>query len=148
MLRNVFTEMVVSTVIATAVAGAVVGCGSERGQGEEGAKEAASPKAHDRREYGERSSARRLQAEHSEVESLKEIEGVVYLSGNEPFVNLALESLDGKIYYLQSEREPELRNLQNRMVRVTGYLHPSPMTGVERDTLQVVNFEVVHSEGD
>ncbi len=122
----------------------MVGCDS--GSGKKGA-EKQTPRLEGLR-AGAAESTPKLPKEGRPAQALETIQGIVYLSGNEPFVNLALEGLDGKVYYLTGEKGDELRRLQNRMVRVTGYLHPAPLADSNRDTVEVVGFEVVHSEGD
>ncbi|MBN2468116.1 MAG: hypothetical protein JXD19_08205 [Deltaproteobacteria bacterium] len=48
------------------------------------------------------------------------IEGRLYLVGNEPFAELALETRDGKVYTLRGDTVPGLRRLQGQGVRLEG----------------------------
>jgi hypothetical protein len=139
---NDLRKPVVWTIVSGAILLMIVGCESKPGKD---GTEQRGPRLEGVQPGGGETSSKQGRPL---TQPLETIQGIVYLSGNEPFVNLALETLDGTVYYLTGEKEEELRRLQNRMVRVTGYLHPSPLANSGRDTVEVVGFEVVHSEGD
>jgi len=54
--------------------------------------------------------------------SLITVRGRIYITGNEPFTEVALESQDGKVYILKGWGVNELRGLQGRIVEVEGRL--------------------------
>lgn len=140
-MRNETGHRVVCAIVIGLMLAGLASCESKAGK--DGAQKAANH---------EKVAIQRDTSRHRQMlppaQPLETIQGIVYLSGNEPFVHLALEGLDGKVYYLTGEKEEDLRHLQNRMVRVTGYLRPARAGSSDRDTVEVVGFEVVHSEGD
>ncbi|MFH0811934.1 MAG: hypothetical protein V2A69_03730 [Pseudomonadota bacterium] len=48
------------------------------------------------------------------------LEGKVYVVGNEPFIELALQTGEGKVYTLRGGLVSELKGLQGQWVRITG----------------------------
>ncbi len=145
MTRNDLTRALVWSIVGGVFLSLSFACESKQSKqeaGESGAR-LETPRLTDGTRAGKLAEGARR-----EVQPLETIQGIIYISGNEPFVNLALEGLDGKVYYLTGEKNDELSRLQNRMVRVTGYLHPGRSAGGGRDTVEVVGFEVVHSEGE
>ncbi len=57
-----------------------------------------------------------MKTEKGEIEAT----GRIYIMGNEPFTQVALEQDDGRVFALIGEKEKELRGLQGKRVTVTG----------------------------
>ncbi len=75
------------------------------------------------------------------------IRGVVYVSKVDSGSHLALESEDGTVYLIIGPKQWELNNLRNRKVEIWGYLHENIHERGTRDSIEVIQYEVIHGEG-
>lgn len=76
------------------------------------------------------------------------LEGIVYFSSRDSSAHLALECDSGKVYWIIGAKRFALSNLKNRKVEILGYIHRAAGEDGDRDSLEVVNFEVIRGEGD
>lgn len=70
-----------------------------------------------------------------------EVTGKVYIMGNEPFTQVAIETENGQIYVLLGEQAEELRRLQGRRVSVLG--KPSEEKPRGAKAIKMRSFEVL-----
>jgi len=70
-----------------------------------------------------------------------EVTGKVYLMGNEPFTQVAIETRDGQVYVLLGEQTKALRLLQGRRVSVVG--KPSEEKPRGAKAIEMKTFEVL-----
>ena len=70
-----------------------------------------------------------------------EVVGKVYLMGNEPFAQVAIETKDGQVYVLLGEQTKELRHLQGRRVSVVGKPNEEKIRGAQ--AIQLRAFELL-----
>ncbi|MBP1714172.1 MAG: hypothetical protein H6Q42_2375, partial [Deltaproteobacteria bacterium] len=70
-----------------------------------------------------------------------EVTGKVYLMGNEPFTQVAIETRDGQVYVLLGEQTKALRLLQGRRVSVVG--KPSEEKPRGAKAIEMKSFEVL-----
>jgi len=73
-----------------------------------------------------------------------EVTGRIYLMGNEPFTQVAVELDDGTVYALLGDRGKELRGLQGKRLIIRGRLSGKRAQGVE--TLQVQSYQIVEEQ--
>lgn len=52
------------------------------------------------------------------------VSGRVYIMGNEPFTEVAIEAEGGKVYVLHGEKADGIRKLQERIIEIKGSLLP------------------------
>lgn len=70
------------------------------------------------------------------------ISGRIYITGNEPFTEVALACEDGKIYVLRGSRVKELRALQGKIVEIKGkWIKRATEEKGVRDVIIVENFK-------
>jgi len=68
-----------------------------------------------------------------------QVTGRIYVMGNEPFTQVAMELDDGKVYALVGEHEKELRSLQGKRLTIKGTLSGQTTRGVE--AIEVKSFK-------
>jgi hypothetical protein len=73
-----------------------------------------------------------------------EVTGKVYIMGNEPFTQVAIETKDGEVYVLLGEQAKDLRRLQGRRVSVVG--KPSEEKPRGAKALEVKSYEVLKEQ--
>ncbi len=73
-----------------------------------------------------------------------EVTGKVYVMGNEPFTQVAIETKDGQVYVLLGEETKELRRLQGRRVLVVG--KPSKEKPRGAKAIELRSFEVLNGK--
>jgi hypothetical protein len=73
-----------------------------------------------------------------------EVAGRIYVMGNEPFTQVAIQLDDGKIYALTGEYDKELRTLQGKRLTVKGRLSGKTARGAE--AIEVKSFEVLEKK--
>jgi hypothetical protein len=72
-----------------------------------------------------------------------QVTGRIYVMGNEPFTQVAIQQDDGKVYAITGEYDKEFRLLQGKRVTVRGKL--SGRTSREVEAIEVKSFqEPVH----
>ncbi|MCX5910222.1 MAG: hypothetical protein NTY64_24375 [Deltaproteobacteria bacterium] len=81
-----------------------------------------------------------MKGEKGEVQ----LTGKIYIMGNEPFTQVALEQDDGQVYALIGEKEKELRALQGKRLTVTGVGRGKTARGVE--SIEVRTYQVPKAE--
>jgi hypothetical protein len=69
-----------------------------------------------------------------------EVAGRIYVMGNEPFTQVAIQLDDGKIYALTGEYDKELRTLQGKRLTVKGKLSGKTPRGAE--AIEVKSFQL------
>ena len=69
-----------------------------------------------------------------------QVAGRVYVMGNEPFTQVAIQLDDGKVYALTGEYDKELRSLQGKRVTIKGRLSGKTPRGAE--AIEVKSFQV------
>jgi len=70
-----------------------------------------------------------------------QVVGRVYVMGNEPFTQVAIELEEGKVFALTGEYDKELRGFQNKRLIVRGWLSGKTPRGVE--AIEVRSFQVM-----
>jgi len=60
-----------------------------------------------------------------------EVTGRIYVTGNEPFTQVAIELDDGKVFALTGEHEKDLRRFQGKRLTVKGKLGGKTKRGIE-----------------
>ncbi len=73
-----------------------------------------------------------------------QVTGRIYVMGNEPFTQVAVQLDDGKVYALIGEYDKELRGLQGRRVTVKGKLSGKTPRGAE--AIEVKSFQVLETK--
>ena len=73
-----------------------------------------------------------------------EVTGRIYVMGNEPFTQVAIQLDDGKIYALSGGYDKELRSLQGKRVAVNGKLSGKTPRGAE--AIEVKSFQVLETK--
>jgi hypothetical protein len=68
-----------------------------------------------------------------------QVTGRIYVMGNEPFTQVAIQQDDGKVYALTGEYDKEFRRLQGKRVTVNGKLRGKTTRGV--DAIEVKSFQ-------
>ena len=68
-----------------------------------------------------------------------QVAGRVYVMGNEPFTQVAIQLDDGKVYALTGEYDKELRSLQGKRVTIKGRLSGKTPRGAE--AIEVKSFQ-------
>jgi hypothetical protein len=69
-----------------------------------------------------------------------QVAGRIYVMGNEPFTQVAIQTDDGKVYALTGEYDKELRSLQGKRVTVKGRLSGKTPRGAE--AIEVKSFQL------
>jgi hypothetical protein len=69
-----------------------------------------------------------------------QVTGRIYVMGNEPFTQVAIQLDDGKVYALTGEYDKELRSLQGKRVTVKGRLSGKTPRGAE--AIEVKSFQL------
>jgi len=70
--------------------------------------------------------------------------GRIYVMGNEPFTEVAIQVDDGKIYALTGEYDKQLRRLQGKRLSVVGKLGGKTPRGAE--AIEVKSFQVLETK--
>jgi len=71
------------------------------------------------------------------------LEGKIYTTGNEPFVELAIESRDGKVYLI-SKNSPVYKSLwENQGKYVVIEIEKKETKGIEKGKLVVKGFKIL-----
>jgi len=73
-----------------------------------------------------------------------QVTGRIYVMGNEPFTQVAIQLDSGKIYALIGEHDKELRILQGKRVTVKGKLSGETPRGAE--DIEVKSFQVLETK--
>jgi hypothetical protein len=73
-----------------------------------------------------------------------EVTGRIYLMGNEPFTQVAVELDDGTVYALVGDRGKELRGLQGKRLIIRGRVSGKKAQGVE--ALQVQSYQIMEEQ--
>lgn len=73
-----------------------------------------------------------------------QVTGRIYVMGNEPFTQVAIQLEDGKVYALIGEYDKELRALQGKRLAVKGKLNGKTPRGAE--TIEVKSFQVLETK--
>jgi len=73
-----------------------------------------------------------------------QVTGRIYVMGNEPFTQVAIQLDDGKIYALIGEYDKQLRSLQGKRLSVVGKLGGKTPRGVE--AFEVKSFQVLETK--
>ena len=73
-----------------------------------------------------------------------QVTGRIYVMGNEPFTQVAIQQDDGKVYALTGEYDKEFRRLQGKRVTVKGKLRGKTTRGV--DAIEVKSFQVLEQK--
>jgi hypothetical protein len=73
-----------------------------------------------------------------------QVTGRIYVMGNEPFTQVAIQPDDGKVYALIGEYDKELRSLQGKRVTVNGKLSGKTPRGAE--AIEVKSFQVLEKK--
>ena len=73
-----------------------------------------------------------------------QVVGRVYVMGNEPFTQVAIELEDGKVFAMIGEYDKELRSLRNKRLMVRGWLSGKTPRGVE--AIEVRSFQVLEPQ--
>lgn len=73
-----------------------------------------------------------------------QVSGRVYVMGNEPFTQVAIQSDDGKVYAIIGEYDKALRSLQGKRLTITGKLSGKTPRGA--DAIEVKSFQVLESK--
>jgi hypothetical protein len=73
-----------------------------------------------------------------------QVTGGIYVIGNEPFTQVAIQLDDGKVYALTGEYDKELRGLQGKRVTVKGKLSGKTPRGAE--AIEVKSFQVFETK--
>jgi len=73
-----------------------------------------------------------------------QVTGRIYVMGNEPFTQVAMELDGGKVYALVGEHEKKLRSLQGKRLTIKGTLGGQTTRGVE--AIEVKSFKVMESK--
>jgi hypothetical protein len=77
-----------------------------------------------------------LKMEKDEIQ----VTGRIYVMGNEPFTQVAIQLENGKVYALTGEYDKELRSLQGKRVTVKGRLSGKTPRGAE--AIEVKSFQL------
>jgi hypothetical protein len=70
-----------------------------------------------------------------------QVTGRVYVMGNEPFTQVAIQLDDGKIYALTGEYDKQLRSLQGKRLSVVGI--PGGKTPRGAEAIEVKSFQIL-----
>lgn len=70
-----------------------------------------------------------------------QVAGRIYVMGNEPFTQVAIQLDDGKVYALTGENEKQLRALQGKRLSVVGRLSGKTPRGAE--AIEVKSFQIL-----
>jgi hypothetical protein len=81
-----------------------------------------------------------MKADKAEIQ----VTGRIYVMGNEPFTQVAIQLDDGKVYALTGEYDKELRGLQGKRVTVKGKLSGKTPRGAE--AIEVKSFRVFETK--
>jgi hypothetical protein len=73
-----------------------------------------------------------------------QVTGRVYVMGNEPFTQVAIQLDDGRIYAMTGGYDKELRGLQGKRVTVNGKLSGKTPRGAE--AIEVKSFQVLETK--
>jgi hypothetical protein len=73
-----------------------------------------------------------------------QVTGRVYVMGNEPFTQVALQLDDGKVYALIGGYDKQLRSLQGKRLSVVGKLSGKTPRGAE--AIEVKSFQVLETK--
>ena len=73
-----------------------------------------------------------------------QVTGRIYVMGNEPFTQVAMELDGGKVYALVGEHKKKLRSLQGKRLTIKGTLGGQTTRGVE--AIEVKSFKVMESK--
>jgi len=73
-----------------------------------------------------------------------QVTGRIYVMGNEPFTQVAIQLDDGKVYALTGEYDKELRSLQGKRLTVKGKLSGKTPRGEE--AIEVKSFQVLEKK--
>ncbi len=73
-----------------------------------------------------------------------QVTGRIYVMGNEPFTQVAIQLDDGKVYALIGEYDKDLRALQGKRLSVVGKLGGKPPRGVE--AIEVKSVQVLETK--
>lgn len=73
-----------------------------------------------------------------------QVTGRVYVMGNEPFTQVAIQLDDGRVYALTGGYDKELRGLQGKRVAVNGKLSGKTPRGAE--AIEVKSFQVLETK--
>jgi hypothetical protein len=81
-----------------------------------------------------------MKVEREEIQ----ITGRVYVMGNEPFTQVAIQMDDGKVYALTGGYDKELRSLQGKRVAINGKLTGKTPRGAE--AIEVKSFQALETK--
>jgi hypothetical protein len=70
-----------------------------------------------------------------------QVTGRIYVMGNEPFTQVAIQLDDGKVYALTGEYDKDLRALQGKRLTIKGKLSGKTPRGAE--AIEVKSFQVL-----
>jgi len=73
-----------------------------------------------------------------------QVTGRIYVMGNEPFTQVAIQQDDGKVYALTGEYDREFRRLQGKRVTVKGKLRGKANRGI--DAIDVKSFQFLEQK--
>jgi hypothetical protein len=73
-----------------------------------------------------------------------QVTGRIYVMGNEPFTQVAIQLDDGKVYALIGEYDKDLRALQGKRLSVVGKLGGKTPRGVE--AIEVKSVQVLETK--
>ena len=73
-----------------------------------------------------------------------QVTGRIYVMGNEPFTQVALQLDDGKVYALNGGYDKDLRALQGRSLTIKGKLSGETPRGAE--AIEVKSFQVLETK--
>jgi len=81
-----------------------------------------------------------MKAEKEEIQ----VTGRIYVMGNEPFTQVAIQLDDGKIYALTGEYDKRLRSLQGKRLSVVG--KPGGKTPRGAEAIEVKSFQLMETK--
>ena len=73
-----------------------------------------------------------------------QVTGRIYVMGNEPFTEVAIQVDDGKVYALIGEYDKQLRSLQGKRLSVVG--KPGGKTPRGAEAFEVKSFQVLETK--
>ena len=82
--------------------------------------------------------------EHERGKEDIQVTGRIYVMGNEPFTQVAIQLDDGKVYALIGEYDKDLRALQGKRVTVSGKLSGKTSRGAE--AIEVKSFQSLETK--
>lgn len=77
---------------------------------------------------------------------VNQLEGVLKMTGNEPFTMLVLRMDDGTVVQVAGNMEKELSKLQNKRVILKGSFSETPGSGLKPPSFKVENIVKVFEE--